>query len=234
MSFTNRKFEVATMTFSNTLPRIYLAGPDVFLPQVSELFEAKKKICLEHGLLGCSPLDNELKLKKLAPTAAGLAIARANEQLMQTCDAIIANLTPWDGPSADVGTAFEVGFMRALGKPCFAYSNDPRGFEQRVEVHALDNDLGPIGRTADGQKCTGSGRVIEAFQMHDNLMLDGAVHMSGGCFAPGALQPWMQGYHTDLTAFYRAVAACARHFGCHDGQQDCQSVIKVCEENASL
>ena len=31
---------------------------------------------------------------------------------MQGCDAMIVNLTPFRGPSADVGSAYEMGFMR--------------------------------------------------------------------------------------------------------------------------
>jgi hypothetical protein len=62
----------------------------------------------------------------------GLAISRAMERVMRTCNAMIVNLTPFRGPSADVGSAYEMGFMRALGRPIFAYSNDDRPFLDRV------------------------------------------------------------------------------------------------------
>ena len=45
------------------------------------------------------------------------------ERVMQDCDAMIVNLTPFRGPIADVGSAYEMGFMRALGRSIFAYSN---------------------------------------------------------------------------------------------------------------
>jgi nucleoside 2-deoxyribosyltransferase len=51
---------------------------------------------------------------------------------MQSCDALIVNLTPFRGPSADVGSAYEMGFMRALRRPIFAYTNDDRPFLDRV------------------------------------------------------------------------------------------------------
>ena len=44
---------------------------------------------------------------------------------MRSCDAAVANLTPFRGVSADAGTAFEVGFMRALGRPVLGYTNTP-------------------------------------------------------------------------------------------------------------
>lgn len=201
------------MNDKTTAPKVYLAGPDVFLPNTAEMAETKKAICAEYGLEGVWPLDNTLDLKGMAPPAAGLAIAKANEALMKTCEAIIANLTPWDGPSADVGTAFEVGYMRALGKPCFAYSNDVRSFEQRVELHVLDHDKGPITRNQHGEKCDASGRILESYQLNDNLMLDGAVHMSGGSFCLSSVPAWTSVYYTDLTAFRQAVQAAAKALG---------------------
>jgi hypothetical protein len=35
---------------------------------------------------------------------------------MRSCDAIIVNLAPLRGPRADAGSAYEMGFMRALGR----------------------------------------------------------------------------------------------------------------------
>ena len=37
--------------------RVYLAGPDVFLPDPVAWLERKKAICASSGLLGVSPLD---------------------------------------------------------------------------------------------------------------------------------------------------------------------------------
>jgi nucleoside 2-deoxyribosyltransferase len=41
---------------------------------------------------------------------------------------MIVNLTPFCGPGADVGSADEMGFMRALGRTIFAHTNDDRRF----------------------------------------------------------------------------------------------------------
>jgi nucleoside 2-deoxyribosyltransferase len=64
------------------------------------------------------------------------------ERVMQTCDAMIVNLTPFRGPSADVGSAYEMGFMRALGRPIFAYSNDSRLFVERVRAFSAQFPAG--------------------------------------------------------------------------------------------
>ena len=52
---------------------------------------------------------------------------------MRTCDLLIANLTPFRGVSTDAGTAFEVGFMRALGRPVLGYTNTIADYRERTE-----------------------------------------------------------------------------------------------------
>jgi nucleoside 2-deoxyribosyltransferase len=44
--------------------RVYLAGPEVFLPDALAIAAAKKRLCAAHGLEGVFPLD---------PAAAGAA-----------------------------------------------------------------------------------------------------------------------------------------------------------------
>eukprot|EP00759_Apiculatamorpha_spiralis_P044735 PhF_6_TR4163/c0_g1_i1/m.5591 len=114
-------------------PRAYLAGPDVFFPNPIEVGNQKKLLCTQYGCIGSFPMDKDLDLSQYqTKQEMGFAISIANEHLMRSCDCIIANLTPYRGVSADVGTAFEVGFMRALGKPIFAYSNVKANFSERV------------------------------------------------------------------------------------------------------
>ena len=151
---------------------LYLAGPEVFLPNATELAAEKKALCIDHGFEGLFPLDNAIDAAGLSPEAYALAIAAANEDLMRQADGIIANLTPYHGPSGDVGTAYEVGFMRALGKPIFAYTNVVADFSDRVvEYLRVPAHLRP-DPYADG--C-----AIEAFGLADNLMLERAAHASG-------------------------------------------------------
>jgi nucleoside 2-deoxyribosyltransferase len=178
--------------------RVYLAGPDVFLPDAAARAAALKAVCDRHGLHGVSPLDalaDEPAAWSGLPEA--LRIARRNEAHIRTCQALVANLTPFRGPSADVGTVLEVGFARALGLPVWAWSNDPRPFAERTRAF-----LG----TADGRDA--EGLLVEDFALHDNLMIEGAVLASGGTLVLGdvpAPARWR-----DLGAFTRCVAALAR------------------------
>ncbi|RTE64341.1 hypothetical protein EH243_17895 [Amphritea opalescens] len=143
---------------------IYLAGPDVFWPNALELGMAKKQLCQQYGFEGLFPLDNDLDIASLPPYQAGLAIYQANIALMNRCDLIIANMTPFRGPSMDVGTAFEMGYITAQNKPLWGYTLDGRLYSDRVEGIETDAD----------------GFTIEAFDMADNLMMVGALQQQGG------------------------------------------------------
>ena len=92
---------------------IYLAGPDVFLPDAVEMGRRKAEICARHGVTGRYPLDNAIER---AAADVSLQIFKANEAMMDACDAIIANLTPFRGPGADAGTVYELGYMADRGK----------------------------------------------------------------------------------------------------------------------
>src|SRR3954449_6765700 len=115
--------------------KIYLAGPDVFLPDAVEIGRRKAEICARHGQTGLYPLDNNVDL---AASSASVVIFKGNEAMMDAADAIIANLTPFRGPGADAGTVYELGYMAGRGKLLFAYSNDPAAYAERVaRTHKL-------------------------------------------------------------------------------------------------
>lgn len=181
---------------------IYLAGPEVFLPDAVAIGAAKKDICARHGLTGLFPLDNVLDLAGLSPPDAGRAIFRANVALMRAADAVIANLTPFRGPGCDPGTAFEVGFMHALGKPVFAYANTALSHADRVAAFYG----GTLERRADGRLVDPEGLEVEDFGLTDNLMLDGAA-LDSGLFVTGQVDPVDS--LTDLSLFSRCVIKAA-------------------------
>ena len=183
--------------------RIYLAGPEVFLANARDIGARKRAICERHGLVGVFPGDEEDPCDPaLSPAEQGLAISRAMERVMRRCDAMIVNLTPFRGPSADVGSAYEMGFMRALGRPLFAYSNDGRSFPDRIASFC-----GAVRTRTTGEHEDAAGMAIEPFALHDNLMLAGGIIASGGCVIVEAA-PATERY-TSLAAFERCVAQAA-------------------------
>jgi nucleoside 2-deoxyribosyltransferase len=184
--------------------RIYLAGPDVFLINACDVGARMRAICTRHGLVGVFPADEEDACDPGLPLPEwGLAISRAMERVMRGCDAMIANLTPFRGPSADVGSAYEMGFMRALGRPIFAYTNDARPFFDRVSAFCY----GAVHVRPSGEYEDSDGMAIEPFELRDNLMLAGGVIASGGCRVSETV-PHDERY-TSLTAFERCVTRAA-------------------------
>jgi nucleoside 2-deoxyribosyltransferase len=148
----------------------YLAGPDVFLPHAAEHAARKVEICRRAGLRGQPPLNEDVETAARA-LETWEAIYRKDIAMMEQCDIIIANLTPFGGASADAGTLIEVGWFLGRGKPIFGYSNSPENFETRMR-----------GQLGDRHAELG----IEGFHLPDNLMIVGAVQ-SGGypVFIPG-------------------------------------------------
>lgn len=185
--------------------RVYLAGPDVFLPDPLARAAALKAICARHGLIGVSPLD-DLAGGDPADWAAlpeAYRIARRNEAHIAGCAALVANLTPFRGPSADAGTVFELGFMRALGRPVFGWSNAATPFAARTRAAFATT------QAADGTWRDAEAMLVEDFApLHDNLMIDGAIAASGGVLVTRDLPrgaAW-----TSLDAFEACIQAAAR------------------------
>ncbi len=156
--------------------RIYLAGPEVFLHNAKEVGEQKKTLCQKYGFTGVFPIDVEVNVEGKTPRQIGLEISCVNENLIRSCDAVIANLTPFRGVSADVGTVFEVGFAHALNKRVLAYTNVEANFAERT-AKALG---GEVKRWADGRLRDGLGLFVEENEMVDNLMVDGCLHANSG------------------------------------------------------
>ena len=150
---------------------LYLAGPEVFLPQAQSVGAAKKELCAAWGHEGLFPLDPDL------PVATGEGVAtqiyRANIAMIEKSAAIVANLTPFRGPSADAGTVFEIGYALALGKPVFAYVNVVADFRARImDTH------GPLIVTTAGEWAQ-DGMAVENFGLRDNLMIAESIAAQG-------------------------------------------------------
>jgi nucleoside 2-deoxyribosyltransferase len=176
-------------------PKLYLAGPEVFLPDPQEAARKKKALCWQYGFEGIFPLDNEVRDETLTRPEQGFRISQANEALIRDSDGVVTNLTPFRGPSLDAGTAFELGFARALGKPVFGYTNDHRTYLERVA-----SGFGRSGHHQEGRCEDCFGMAIEDFDLVDNLMIDGAVYSATGYQVVVPHQS-KSDYYTDLEGF---------------------------------
>jgi len=177
---------------------IYLAGPDVFLPDAVEIGRRKVAICARHGVTGHYPLDNSIAR---GAADASLQIFKANEAMMDRCEIIIANLTPFRGAGADPGTVYELGYMAGRGKFCLGYCNEPALYLDRVRR------LTRV-RPHEDRHVDTDGLTVEDFGHHDNLMMIHALELHG---APLVVQQEKPAdiWH-DLTAFEVCVGMAAR------------------------
>ncbi len=141
-------------------PRIYLAGPTVFLADADDAGARLVALCEKHGCEGLFPLDFALDGDMSARTIQAACLRE-----LRTADAVVADLSPFRGPHADDGTAFELGFAHALGLPIWAYTTDPRPLIERI----------PGARAATGHVRDTAGLLIENFGRAHNSMLSETV-----------------------------------------------------------
>lgn len=139
--------------------RIYLAGPEVFRADAVAEGARLKAICTGYEIDGLFPLD---AAPGHAPVDA--ATIRANcIALLETADAVVANISPFRGEHMDPGTAWEIGYAEARGIPVYVWSRERLPLIDRV---GWLKDAGPGGKP----RCR-DGYEVEDFDRTENLMI---------------------------------------------------------------
>jgi len=174
--------------------KVYLAGPEVFLPNAREQLDYKITLARTAGLIPVSPGDLVIPPQ---PTKQqfGHAISEIDERMMDSADAIIANLTPYHGINADTGTCYELGYMCAQGKHAFAYTN----VADNLRTRTVDYYRGDVHTDANGRLRGSDGLAVEDVDMVDNLMMQGGIERRGGQVVVHAAAP--EHLYTDTTGF---------------------------------
>ncbi|MDX1960688.1 MAG: nucleoside 2-deoxyribosyltransferase [Leptospiraceae bacterium] len=157
------------------MKKIYLAGPEVFLPDATIFLEDLKKICSEHGFIGLSPFDSVLKSQNKTSLELAKEIYLGNVSLIQEADIILANCNPFRGAIVDDGTSYEIGHGFALGKKIYGYVNEkmelPKVVEKKIKTFSHQS----------GFLIDEDGYLVnENFGNTINLMLEFAILESGG------------------------------------------------------
>lgn len=134
--------------------KIYLAGPDVFRPDVLTWAESARETCRQYGYEPLIPIDH-------GETEAS-RIFQANIDLIRKAQIVVANLNPFRGAEPDSGTCFELGYALALGKKICGYVERKETLQARVKRI----EGGDPAKTHDN-----GGMTIENFDLPLNLML---------------------------------------------------------------
>jgi nucleoside 2-deoxyribosyltransferase len=185
----------------------------VFAADPAAIFDRMKLLCLAFGVTGVAPLDNQIGLEGIPPGKALLErIVRADIALMDSLDAAVFCLDGFRrGVEMDAGTAFEVGYMTARGKPIAGWTQDPRLYPRRVadffQVHYGENltetPPGPAGGTS-GLLRDPDGILVHSEGCVQNAMVHVGIELAGGIVA--ADTNWE-------TAFSAAIASVAKRIG---------------------
>lgn len=146
-----------------TLPKLYLAGPDVFRKDSQSFFLWAQQTCRVCGFEAICPSDGD---------GTSENIFRNNLKRIQEADLLLANLNPFRGVEPDSGTVWEVAYAYGLGKSAFAYMT--RGGSLATRVEKLYPPLSRNGGLFDRD-----GHAVENFGLPLNLMLQ---HSLDGVF----------------------------------------------------
>ena len=163
-----------TMMSNGSLPKLYIAGPDVFAPDPIAVGERLKAIARYHGFDPLFPADNAVPVGHPNPSRF---IFEKNAQMVSAADIIVANLNPFPGAESDSGTVFEVGYALGQWKRVIGYVGSSESMVSRV--FAMEGRCMPV----KGPYVDETGWAIEDFGHPLNLMLvHGIEHLVIGGF----------------------------------------------------
>lgn len=159
------------------MEKIYIAGFDVFYKDAKERFDRMRTLCELAGYEALIPLDNDI------PDCIGISnrIYKANIDMIEKADGIIANLNAFRGTEPDSGTVFEVGYGVAKGKKIVGYTSIKdwkthiiNGQKQQVLTRGLFDTMFHQPPTDEFN--------VEDFGLCLNLMLAESINIVSGDF----------------------------------------------------
>jgi len=202
-------------------PKLYLAGPEVFLPDPLAHAEQQRALCEQYGFTPLHPVDNgpacgsqsvaalmrlyeAVGLYRTDPRPALMALPSeemrcamqiylGNVKYVRECDIVVANCNAFRGALVDDGTAYELGLGHGLGKPAYGYIE--------AALPAVQNVLQryPCTIQADGVPMDQDGYlVVENFGNAINLMLECGILLSGGRLVEGSFEDCLRAIRLDL------------------------------------
>ncbi|MBW0435479.1 nucleoside 2-deoxyribosyltransferase [Leptospira yasudae] len=159
---------------------IYLAGPEVFLPDAFAVLQDRKSLCSSFGFNALSPFDSDIPTDLKKDVDLARRIFFGNLELIQKADLILANCNPFRGPLVDDGTSFEIGYGFSLGKKIYGYTKTILPLPEIVKRNI------PVLPHSSGYAIDKDGYLLnEDFGNCLNLMLEYSIEKSGGLLVEG-------------------------------------------------
>ncbi len=182
----------------------------VFDVAPSVIFERMKTLCRQHGLAGVAPLDNQIGLEAWRPGKQLLnRIVAADIELMDKLEAGVFCLDGFRrGPEMDAGTAFEVGYMKALRKPIAGWTSDLRSYPDKVAdffrnifgESLIQSPAGSVGGTS-GSLRDPDGILVHSEGCVQNAMIHVGIELTGGTVS--AISDWQQAFSVAVESIAR-------------------------------
>lgn len=155
-------------------PKVYIAGPDIFSLKWPEISSAIVQASEDLGMTPLFPFTPGATMDVLG--FAGISAVGTREDAaearehclsqLRSCDAVIANITPFRGDEPDSGTVAEIITAHEWGKPVVAYTHDPRMTDQRHDLRSRT--------TNNGSMVCNDGFLVERYNLPCNIMVAGA------------------------------------------------------------
>jgi nucleoside 2-deoxyribosyltransferase len=173
-------------------PRLYIAGPEVFLLNAAKNAENQKELCRQYGFVPLHPMDNNLDLGD-GDMKTAMRIYGGDIGQIRQCDIVVANCNGFRGVCMDDGTAYELGFGNALGKPSYGHI-----LEKMSLVSRTIRDY-PYSTTPDGRSVDTEGYLVtDDFGTSINLMMQCGMMFLGGRLVEGDFEACLKALRSDL------------------------------------
>jgi nucleoside 2-deoxyribosyltransferase len=206
---------------SQRKPKLYLAGPEVFLPEALAYAEQQRALCEHYGFLGLHPVDNgptfgersvealarlydAVQLFRLDPFRSLMALPSedmrcamkiylGNITYVRECDIVVANCNAFRGALVDDGTAYELGLGNGLGKPTYGYiATAPPAVQNVLKRYPCTMQATGVPMDQDGYL------VVDDFGTAINLMLECGMLLGGGRLVEGSFEDCLRAIRADL------------------------------------
>ena len=173
--------------------KLYLAGPEVFLLDAVEHAETQRRLCRQYGFIGLHPMDNNVDITD-SSYHTGVKIYRGDVNQIRACDIVVANCNPFRGSLVDDGTAYELGFGNALGKPSYGYVRSERSCKERM----IDRDLAFLSPDMNLYVDSQHYLILDEFGSLINLMMQCGMTEHGGRLVIGSFEDCLKAIRNDL------------------------------------
>lgn len=163
--------------------KIYLAGPEVFLPDANELFRQRIEYAASKGFQAKSPFDAGPHPAELNGIELARTIYSANCKLIEQSDIVVANCNTFRGALVDDGTAWEIGYACAHSKVIFGF------IDRKIPLpEIVEKSIETVADESGYRKDLQGYLVNEDFGNSINLMLEYSIEKSGGLLTEGTFE----------------------------------------------